>query len=71
MAFRVHPTTVKDASRSAKIITSNLQVITCFSNMNSGKLAATVLMQNANVVPIGRPFAIKLSITGITPVAFE
>gem|GEM_PF-5579219 len=39
--------------------------------MNSGKLAATVLMQNAKVVPSGKPFAIKLSMTGMTPVAFE
>jgi hypothetical protein len=71
MAFRVHPTTVKDANRSPKIVTSNLQVMTRFSRMNSGKLAATVLMQNAKVVPSGKPFAIKLSMTGITPVAFE
>ena len=71
MAFRIHPTTVKDAKRRTKIVASNLQVMTCFSRMNSGKLAATVLMQNAKVVPSGKPFAIKLSMTGMTPVAFE
>jgi hypothetical protein len=39
--------------------------------MNSGKLAATVLIQNARVVPTGKPLLIRLSITGITPVALE
>ncbi|MGK0476464.1 MAG: hypothetical protein ACJAYV_002139 [Oleispira sp.] len=62
---------MNDISKSIKIMANNFHVITCFNKMNSGKLAATVLMQNANVVPNGSPFTIKLSIIGITPVACE
>ena len=50
---------------------SSCHFITCLSKINSGKLAATVLMQNASVVPMGKPLTIRLSITGITPVALE
>jgi intracellular sulfur oxidation DsrE/DsrF family protein len=64
-------TTVKDASSSEKMTASNLQVISCFNKMNSGTLAAKVLIQNANIVPIGRALVIRLSMTGMTPVAFE
>ena len=70
-ALNNHPTRVKDTSNITKAITSNRHCITCFNKINSGKLAGTVLMQNANVVPIGNPLTIKLSITGITPVALE
>lgn len=71
MALRLHPTTVKEASMSTEIIASKFHVITCFSKINSGKLAATILMQNAILAPIGKPFEIQLSMMGITPVAFE
>jgi hypothetical protein len=71
MALKIQPTSVNATNKTANSTISNGHFITCFKRMNSGKLAATVLMQKANVVPIGSPFIIKLSITGMTPVALE
>ena len=57
-------------------ITSNMpkkraksfQRMTCLSMSTSGRLAATVLMQKASVVPRGSPLSSRLSIIGIIPV---
>ena len=46
----------------------NFHCIACLSMNISGRLTATVLIQNARVVPKGSPFIRRLSITGITPV---
>ena len=62
---------VKANNNIKNMMVSNFHCITCFKSTNSGKLAAIVLMQKAMVVPNGNPFNNKLSITGITPVAFE
>ena len=53
------------------VVANKRHSMTCLSMINSGKLAATVLMQKANVVPTGSPLVIKLSMMGITPVALE
>ena len=47
---------------------SSFQLMTCLSMSTSGRLAATVLMQKARVVPRGNPLSSRLSITGIIPV---
>jgi hypothetical protein len=52
-----------------KNISSNLGFITCFSIMNSGKLAATVLIIKAIVVPMGRPLSRSDSAMGIIALA--
>ena len=47
---------------------SSCQRMTCLSMSISGRLAATVLMQKARVVPTGRPLSSRLSMMGTTPV---
>ena len=62
------PINVKSTIKVAKKTMMSLPCITCLSISISGRLAATVLIQKANVVPKGSPFVSKLSMIGTMPV---